>query len=417
MDRVPSVRATAAKWRRSNRLSGVVLRLLMAAAVTWYSVYSGLLGALSHSFAESVLVVVALAGVFVLVLVAWSDQPPRWSFPLAALVCILGGMIAASTNFTGWFLFGMGCVVLVGRPQAPLPLTALGWGAGAIVMVALQVRQNPHTAVLVWNSVAVLAVLLLGITRRQAAIRRQQESQLVERSKQLEQRSLELIEQTERTRSETSRAAALEERNRIARDLHDLLAHALGGLVVQLDAAEAVLAAGGDQQQVAERLRTSRQLAVEGLRDARAAVRELRSDEQPATDSVTDAVAAVINGPVGMQLGLTLDIVGEPRQIPYGIAHSFAAVAREAITNINKHAAGGRCSASLIFTGAAVRLELINALTAPGSKHTDLARTGGGFGLESMQRRMTEVGGSVRAGAEGGRWIVTADWPGEGVAG
>lgn len=400
----------------------MALRLLIAAAATWYS---GILGVFGHSTAISIAAVVGLACLFAVV-PAWSDNPPRWSFPVAALMCVLGGIVLTSTNFTGWFLFGMGCIVVVGRPKSPPPLAALGWGAGAIATVGLQVHQNPQTDVLLWNSVAVCGILLLGIVRRQSAIRGQQEAQLVERSKLLEQRSLELIEQTERTRAETARAAALEERNRIARDLHDLLAHALGGLVVQLDAAEAVLDSGGDQNQVAERLRTSRQLAVEGLRDARAAVRELHADEHPATDSVADAVAAVINGPVGMQLGLSLDIVGEPRQIPYEIAQAFAAVAREAITNINKHAPGGRASASLIFTGPAVRLELINALAdCPAGQdaadndlvHNDLVRSdlvgsGGGFGLDSMRRRMSEVGGSVRAGAEGGRWVVSASWSG-----
>lgn len=286
----------------------------MVLAAAWYSVA---LGAFRHSGVESVLVAVGLGGLLAMLLAAWTGDAPRWSFPLAAGMCVVGAVIAASTNFTGWFIFAMSCVVLVGRPQASYLLSAIGWGAGAVIMVALQVHLEPTTDALLWNSVAVLGILLLGITRRQAAIRRQQQAELVERSRQLEQRSLELIEQTNRTRSETTRAAALEERNRIARDLHDLLAHALGGLVVQLDAAEAVLDAGGDQQQVAERLRTSRQLAVEGLRDARAAVRELRTEERPATDSVADVVAAVINGPVGMQLGLTLDVVGQPRPIPY----------------------------------------------------------------------------------------------------
>lgn len=420
MEQVPSVRAAVAQRLRSNQIVGVLLRLLMAIAALWYSV---ILGAFRHSVAESVLVAVAMAAVLALFYSGFADAAPAWSFPLAAVVCVLGAVIAASTNFTGWLLFGIGCVTLVGRPQVPYLLAAVGWGAGAVTMVTLQVRQNPTTAMLIWNSVAVLGVLLLAVTRRQGAIRRLQQAELIARSRELEQRSLELIEQTERTRSETSRAAALEERNRIAGELHDLLAHALGGLVVQLDAAEAVLDAGGDQQQVAERLRTSRRLAVEGLRDARAAVRELRTDERPATDSVADAVAAVINGPVGIELGLSLDVVGDSRPIPYETAQAFAAVAREAITNINKHAAGGRATASLIFTGPAVRLELINALVdrpRPGPGHDDLAddlaRSGGGFGLESMQRRMKEVGGSVRAGAEGGRWVVTADWPGEGTA-
>ncbi|GAB3912014.1 hypothetical protein GCM10011575_38140 [Microlunatus endophyticus] len=416
MDRVPNLRVAIARQLRSNQTSGVLLRLLMAIAAFWYSV---VLGAFSHATAETVVVIIAFVGLLGLLYSGFydnvSESTPLWPFPVAAVVCVLGGVIAAPTNFTGWFLFGTGCVILVGRPRAPYLLAAVGWGAGAITLVALQVRAEPTTSVLLWNTAGVLGILLLGITRRQSAIRRQQQAELVERSRQLEQRSLELIKQTEQTRTETARAAALEERNRIARDLHDLLAHALGGLVVQLDAAEAVLDAGGGRDQVGERLRTSRQLAVEGLRDARAAVRELRSDERPDTASVTDAVAAVLNGPVGMRLGLRLDIVGPPRLIPSQTAEAFAAVAREAITNMNKHAPGGRASASLIFSGPQVKLELINALN-PDRGHGELADSGDGFGLESMQRRMKDVGGGLRAGAEGGRWVVTADWPGEGVA-
>lgn len=413
MDQVPGGRVAIVQRLSSGNTTGVLLRLLMAVAASWYSV---VLGAFGHSAVEVVLVAVGLVGLFALVLAAWTDDPPRWSFPVAAVLCVIGATVAATTNFTGWFLFGMGCVVVVGRPQSPYLLAALGWGAGAVTMVALQVRNQPTTETLLWNSVAVVGVLLLGITRRQAAIRRQQQAQLIERSRQLEQRSLELIEQTERTRTETARAAALEERNRIAHDLHDLLAHALGGLVVQLDAAEAVLTSGGDQEQVAERIRSSRQLAVDGLRDARAAVRELRSDERPTSDSVADAVAAVINGPVGMQLGLTLDIVGKPRLIPYEVAQTFAAVAREAITNINKHAPGGRTTASLIFTGQQVRLEMINALADRRQTRDDLVRSGAGLGLQGMRRRMEDVGGTLRAEADGNRWIVTADWEQKGSA-
>jgi signal transduction histidine kinase len=368
------------------------------------------LGVFARSPAETVLAAVGLAGLFALVFAAWTDDAPRWSYPLAAVLCVLGALIAASTNFTGWFIFGIGCVVVVGRPQAPYLLTALGWGVGAVTLVALQVRQEPDIETLIWNSIGVVGVLLLGITRRQAALRRQQQGELVDRSRQLQQRSLELIEQTERTRAETARAAALEERTRIARDLHDLLAHALGGLIVQLDAAEAVLGAGGDRDQVAARLRSSRQLAVEGLRDARAAVRELHSARQPEVANVADAVAAVINGPVGMQLGLSLDVVGEPYPIPYPVAQAFAAVAREATTNINKHAPGGRTAASLIFEDRSVRLEVINEITDQHDAMAELAQSGGGFGLDGLQRRMTEVGCAFRAGAEGGRWVVSAAW-------
>ena len=391
----------------SGNTGGVLLRLLMTVAATWYSVT---LGAFNHSPVETVLAVIGVLGLFGLVLAPWTESAPRWSYLLAAALCVIGALVSASTNFTGWFLFGMGCVVVIGRPQSPYLLAASGWGVGAVLLVALQVRQEPATETLLWNSVAVVGLLLLGITRRQAEIRRQQQTELVQRSRELERRSLQLIEQTDRTRSETARAAALEERNRIARDLHDLLAHALGGLVVQLDAAEALLNAGGDRDQVADRLRSSRRLAVEGLRDARAAVRELRAGEQPETAEVADDVAAVINGPVGMQLGLALDIVGDPYPIPYPAAQAFAAVAREAITNINKHAAGGRAAASLIFDPPAVRLEVISQITDRQRPTSELVHSGGGYGLDGLQRRMAEVGGEFRAGVEGGRWVVTAQW-------
>jgi signal transduction histidine kinase len=406
----PVASRTAAIVQRftGGSTSGVLLRLLLAIVAICYS---AVLGAFSQPPAEVVLVVAGFAGLFLMVLAGISEQIPRWYAPVACVVAVLGGVVAASTNFSGWFLFGTAGVVLLGRPQIQPIFAAIGWAAGGITLVALQVYGEPDVETLLWNSVAVVGVLLLGLTRRSAVIRREQQAELVERSRQLEQRSLELIEQTERTQAETARAAALQERNRIAQDLHDLLAHSLGGLVVQLDAADAVLTAGGDQQQVAARLRSSRQLAVEGLREARAAVRELRTDDAPTGENVADAVAAVVNGPVGVQLGLVLDIVGEPRPIPYQPAQAFAAVAREAITNINKHAPGSRATASLIFTGPEVRLEMINALGA-GSDPAgdDLAGSGAGFGLDGMDRRMADVGGDFHAGVEGSRWVVTASW-------
>ncbi|MBO0811332.1 MAG: hypothetical protein J2P23_04715, partial [Microlunatus sp.] len=193
---IGSSRAAIAQWLHSVSSGRALLWLLMAVAAIFYSAF---LGAFNQSPVEIGLVVAGLAGLVVLILTGQGEQPPRWTFVVAAALCVLGPVVSTSTNFTGWFLFGMGSVVVIGRPQAPYLLGALGWGTGAILMVALQVGRNPNTATLLWNSVAVIGVLLLAITRRQGTIRRRQEAELVERSRQLEQRSLELIEQTERT--------------------------------------------------------------------------------------------------------------------------------------------------------------------------------------------------------------------------
>ena len=87
-----------------------------------------------------------------------------------------------------------------------------------------------------------------------------------------------LLAEAQRTREEQARAAVLAERVRLARDVHDVLAHTLAGLAIQLEAAEALLADADDRERALEVVRRSRGLVVEGIDETRRAVSALRGD-------------------------------------------------------------------------------------------------------------------------------------------
>jgi signal transduction histidine kinase len=370
--------------------------------------------------------------------IAFIDRiaPGWWGVVAGSALTVVGSTLNIEISPLGWVVFAIGCVNLIGRDRVGLRVGAPVYVAGALIIVVVDtVHGSGDWQPILWTTVGTLGVGSLAYTRRQAAQRRKQERELVQRSRELEQRSLQLIEQTRLTQAETARAAALEERGRIARDIHDVLAHSLGGLVVQLDAADAVLQSGGDPLDVGRRIQASRRLAVDGLREARHAVRELGRDtsaDDHAGADLVEGIRTVVDGTVGRELGIELEVLGDPRPVPAAVAAAFSAVVREGLTNINKHAPGGPASATLLYGPDTVRLELINRIDRPGDgvttgrpdeepeedrpvggsqRRTDLAGTGGGFGLTGMSRRMADVGGRVRTERDGRRWQLTADWP------
>ncbi|WP_235970564.1 sensor histidine kinase [Microlunatus kandeliicorticis] len=377
---------------------------------------------------------VALA--FALMLLRVRRRYDRLAFALTLVM--MTAAIAANPwiSSLGSVYYVIGGIMLVGQPEVRVRTGVIWASVLGVALVLTGLVHGVHWSSVFGNTAGVAAVVLFGTNRRQRVLRRQQELTLAERNAQLKERQAALTAQTARTREEAARAAALEERSRIARDLHDLLAHALGGLVVQLDAAGAELERGRTDE-AAARLRASRALAVEGLREARAAVQELRAEpaERGPVDLV-DAVRAVLQGPVGVQLGIELDVVGDPRPVGGPVAETLAAVAREGLTNLNKHAPGGRGSATLVFATDRVLLELVNALVEPGAgdggatgtgltapgqtapgladpglADPALADTGAGAGLPGLRERLALVGGRLRAGREGGRWVLAAECP------
>jgi signal transduction histidine kinase len=394
----------AEPWDRNATRLRLLLRLIGITAGGYVLVSAGVFRAAAW---VTVLTMLALGAMYALALLR--RRPfERLAIALTTAMMVLGAVTAPYLNFVPLFLVVSGGIILVGQPRLRLRTAVVLTAAAALVLVVASYVATHSWLTVLASLLGAVVIALIGANRRQSRQREAQDRELVTRSIELQQRSSDLIAQTERAQHETARAAALEERSRIARDIHDVLAHSLGGLVVQLDAVEALLTEGADPAAAAHRLRASRQLAVDGLREAKKAVNELRAPDQEGAVDLVAELEVLLAGPVATQLNLGMDVAGEPYPVPARVASAFTAVCREALTNLNKHAPVGPRTLSVLFEPATVAVELVNA--APTSGRASLSGTGLGMGLPGMRARMAEVGGSLTAGPDGSCWVVRAEW-------
>jgi signal transduction histidine kinase len=222
-----------------------------------------------------------------------------------------------------------------------------------------------------------------------------------------------LLAEAERARREQARAAALEERTRIAREIHDVLAHSLGALAVQLDVTEALLDDGADTTVLRAHVARARRLAVDGLTEARRAVTALREDTPP-LPVLLDGLIAQYRADSGAPARLR--VTGAPRALPPDAALATLRTAQEAISNTRKHAPHAAVTVDLAFQDDAATLTVTD--TPPPSDQpattlgpAPLARTGGGYGLTGLRERAELLGGTLRAGPDGTAWTVRLRLP------
>jgi signal transduction histidine kinase len=254
------------------------------------------------------------------------------------------------------------------------------WSVGLAVALALVfdggvwlARGAPHWIMLVVPAGFAVG-LLAGLFRRQSAA---------------------LQRETEHAREEQARSAALAERARIAREIHDVLAHALAALTVQLETADALLESGRADQARDSVVRAG-QLAREGLAETRRAIGALRGDALPLPE-LLDALAAGYRADLGAPASVTVD--GPARDLGADTALALYRTAQEAITNVRKHAPGAPVEVLLTYNPGSVALVVANK---PGPGAGPLAGSGGGYGLTGLRERAELSGGEYRAGPEAG---------------
>jgi signal transduction histidine kinase len=225
--------------------------------------------------------------------------------------------------------------------------------------------------------------------------------------------SAELLEQKQRVHVAEARSATLAERSRIAREIHDVLAHSLAALAVQLEAADALLGAGR-QEKAREVVRTSRRLAREGLAETKQAVLALREGASaPLPESLSALLAATAPdsaaaGEGGRDGRLRVD--GTVREVPEEAGFALYRIAQEALTNAAKHAAGAPVRMVLAYGADRVELTIRND-PPPAGAPTALAGAGSGYGLTGMRERLEPLGGTLEAGPLDGGWQVAARIP------
>ena len=193
-------------------------------------------------------------------------------------------------------------------------------------------------------------------------------------------------------------AVLLEERTRMARDIHDTLAQGFTGVIIQLDTSVEALR-DEEPEEAAKHIRQARELARESLTEARRSVHALRPQ---ALEKATfaDALRAIItNTTTGTSLRSDFQLKGEPRELQPAVEENLLHIGQEALSNALKHACATKFRAQLSFDSHAVRLELRDN----GRGFVVDCANGGGIGLIGMRERAEQIGATFAVTSKPGR--------------
>lgn len=212
-----------------------------------------------------------------------------------------------------------------------------------------------------------------------------------------------------RAQAEHEAAAILEERQRIAREVHDVIAHSLSVTMLHLTAARRSLEedreAGVDE--AVDALRDAERLGRAAMSDIRHTVGLLgeRGGPPTAAPDLRD-LDRVVEDFRTAGLDVVLDLRGDPANVPANAGLSLYRIVQESLANVAKHQPGAEVTIALECRSDRQRLVVTNSLPAPAS------RTTGGSGLRGMRERAELLGGTFLAGPSAGRWVVEVDLPG-----
>jgi signal transduction histidine kinase len=353
--------------------------------VGWFGRIGGLVGGLWATFANEhlspaqVLVVLAITAVGVFAFVGFVRSVPRrnlrrsliWlTFTYAeALLCGLNHAPVMGIIFM--------CAISIGAIQrlpliAAAPFTLL---ATAVFMVVV-----PHDVRNWGNVVTILGLGILGYVTRQDWEARAQTQRALSQERAL--------------RTAEAESAALAERARIAREIHDVLAHSLSAQLVHLEAARLMVDGGAEREQIRERIVAARRMAQDGLLETRASLSALRGEFTPIGEYLVKLTG---------EESARLEVAGTPRPLTAEAGVAVRRTAQEALTNVRKHAPGAVCTVRLSYLDDSVELEVVDE---GGSGGGELASSGSGLGLLGMRERAELLGGSLEAGPTPGGFRV-----------
>jgi signal transduction histidine kinase len=221
----------------------------------------------------------------------------------------------------------------------------------------------------------------------------------VQRLRQEQYRSQQLLAELEASRGRELEAAKVAERTRLARDIHDVLAHSLTALVVQLDSARMLLQRERASEDALESVQRARHLAQEGLDETRRAVGTLRGDRVPGAAMLSSLVADFERDSGSC---CDLSVEGQVVELPSRAQLALYRTAQEALTNVRKHARGNPVQMHLQYDPTGAELTVEDSGAPPPLPHGEDT----GYGLEGMRERAELLGGSLEAGPNEHGWRV-----------
>ncbi|NEA65010.1 histidine kinase [Streptomyces sp. SID12488] len=361
---------------RNRRRLAWATRMLVLGMLLW--------GAVSGNPPRGLHSALAVGGVLAAALLAWALYRTTFQhrlWPSLALLLLLQGLAVAG-QATGFrvpaLVLWCGCAItaLERMPlSAALPMSIVALGSYAVV------NDDP----LLTTTVTSVGLALAGYVLRLDAEARGNAQRL--------------LAQERAARVAEAESAALAERARIAREIHDVLAHSLSAQLVHLEAARLLIERGADRDRILERVVAARGMARDGLAETRQALSALRGEMSPLEDYLSELVGATDD------VGVT--ITGERRPLPAEASQAVRRVAQEALTNVRKHAPGAKVQVRLDYSEHQVSLDVRDSGGSPG----ELTGMGGGYGLLGMRERAELLGGSLDAGPGEKGFVVTLRVP------
>jgi signal transduction histidine kinase len=397
MQWVPNVTARAGLLRIAN----VTARTAILAFVGLITFTSSWPAHTPHRGAQVTLQVVAFT-VCAALMAAWAAVDYLPKFRARSVPWILGTMAlvsgAAAATKTGGNFLDLALVAAISAGSADS--LAVGWIVAALGTFGFELLALP-LGTDVWGLIGypgtLLAGLLLGLNRRDHRLRADQNAVLLAKAEQL--------------REEQATVAALGERARIAREIHDVLAHSLGALALNIQAARAVLTDQHDEARALEILDQAQRMATDGLSETRRAVHALRGETLPLPEGLAE-LSAAHQRRHGARV--TFEVSGAPRPLPPDAGLAITRTAQEALVNTAKHAPHQPVQISLDYAEASTSLMVVNHLAENGhdGDGAGLATVNGRYGLTGLRERLLLLDGTLSAGRTGGDWVVVAEVPG-----
>jgi signal transduction histidine kinase len=357
----------------------------------------------------------ALAGYAVAVAAAIAPTWARRGLAFqATMIGLIGGcgvaLAALQPHGPGQLAASMGVWIAAVRLATPLAVAAAG-AITAALAVTVGLTQHPAAQSVI---AATLLCLVLGLT-----------GQFIRRGRESQDRTELLMAQLQDARDAEAAAAALAERSRIAGELHDVLAHSLSGLAIQLQGARKLAERESASAGLRGAIERSAELTKAGLADARQAVGALRGDRLPTLDQL-GALVEDFRRDTGADA--TLRVEGTSRPLPAEASLALFRGAQEALTNIARYAPGATVTVTVCHQPERTILTVedharcLGDGTAQSSRPVVvdapvvadapvLAGAGGGHGLTAMRERAQRAGGTARAGPTADGWLVELEVP------
>ncbi|MER7134030.1 sensor histidine kinase [Streptosporangium saharense] len=341
------------------------------------------------------------------------DSPlyPEWWLYLAAITSCVPVLLRERWPLAAWRIAVASVIVMPSFEDGGLPVQAPEAVLHLLVVYSVAVRCERRTTLGVWAvSVFVLAVYDPDVNDALSAAVLLAVTALLGYNVRIRRlASRRLAEEEQRSEQALAAQATLRERARIARELHDVVAHHMSVIAIQAEAVP--LRASGDAERLEEGLREIRALSLSAMTEMRRVIGVLRDAEgradtapQPGLGRLEELVGNARSAGLTVTLSLSGDLTG----LPEAVSLSAYRITQEALSNAMRHAPGSAVSVRISHSGGALSVNVTNDAGSPGPAER---MAGPGHGLAGMRERAAMLGGKLWAGPVGTGFAITAILP------